>query len=199
MIARLNKALPVLASAMLGIALLALGWAIDNVWLPVLVGLIVAAVGAAGASTARALLLPQRPRAFVVLIELWMLVPITICAGVTAALLALAIQFDPDANASVDEKKFTAAILAAVGAFAASVALKFLEDDLDTAIGDRVKNAFQAVYDRRPADPAKEKPGVIYFPAQSKAENAVFDLNRGWSRGERSARATTIQEAIDAR
>jgi hypothetical protein len=108
--------------------------------------------------------------------------PLGLAAFAAAAIIVLGISTVPGKHWSEERKQLTAALVAAITTYLTTVFIKGAEDADAGWVGTIVKTQFQKRLKDR-------------FP-EGKAQNAVFDLFRGWDSDDRKARAKEIDDYI---
>lgn len=144
-----------------------------------IVGAIGLVAGLAGVLVARAW-----PVASIWMLEIAVLLPAAILAGLAGTVTLVGIVNDPLPDAGVEQKKFVAAVTGALSAFLVTGLLKD-SDELDAKwIGATVKAVFQNTWKGR-------------FTSGSAAWQAAnSDLGGNWGWKSRRKRARTIQKSL---
>lgn len=150
--------------------------------------IVLAAIGYGLEASGRGLL-SKDPAVAVRLMNGWLVFLIGIGALFVSAGVAVAIAFEP-VGATIPDKKFGAAMVAAFAAFVGGVLLKGLEDVDGNYLAPRARKAFQSAFKGK-------------FDKGSEEQLAVFanewNTFSGWGWTARAARAQRIKERLPRR
>jgi hypothetical protein len=146
--------------------------------------------------------LPSRPRAAVLFMECWILAPMIVAVGASAAVVLVTVHLAVPESTPVDRKTLISAATAAVTGFLTSGFVAWTGDKDASRASKRIQRAFQAAFSR--PDPHQVRaPHVHYFRADSVGERLVFGDDilglSGWNRDARWARAKALAHELSTR
>lgn len=141
--------------------------------------------------------LPAKPKAAMILLEFWILLPCSIASPVVAVIIGAGILLAPRVGDSDAQKELLKAAFATVAGFLTAIALKSFEDADANFLASHIKKVFQRHY-KRCLDGTQMEPAatVIYFAEDSRGELQVQSDAKGWGFKARHERARAIAEEI---
>ncbi len=186
MIGRIQKSLPGLLIALLGVGM---AWWIVNVgWLgPIALAVLGFAVGA-GCFELGKRKLPNDPKGAVVWMEWSALSPFLLTSFIAAVVVWVGIYLEPDTNATVENKKLLGGLSGAVTAFLGAAFVKASEDTDTNWVASEVKAAFQDQYTDT------FRPGTNGYRAIYSPE--IEGITEWVGRSSRTERARMVAEAL---
>jgi hypothetical protein len=195
----MSLALPAYLVAILGVVLV-LAYQAAGLLTVAIIATGLFAIGWVAGFAAENWLLPKRPVWAVRLFNIWMLCPSIAGAGAVAILIYLSATLDPDTTGATGlDKEAVKTALAAIGAFLAAIFIKMMDEADEKVIGERVRLAFEAKYQKSDKQdfPKKAYPIVL---GESDVEkwvyNAAVEGVEGWGYKARRKRAKQIAAAM---
>ena len=180
---------------------LAWRWLAGDYFLPacVVTGVVLAAYVADGIGR---LLLPNRPRGALTLLEGWIAAPLALGAAASAALVVLSVRLWLPEGTPVENKELIGTLTSGLTTFLTSVFISWVGDQDDSRFAERIKRAFFSKYTRY--DPqVSRSPRVKYFRAESLGEQLVNSEAvvgvEGWGRNARRTRASELAKQLKNR
>jgi len=167
-------------------------------WLPLLILGIGIAIGYISDWYGRRQL-PNHPVEAVQNMERWITVPVCVAAIVAGGLIVLGVFLEPGQDASVQTKKLSAALAAAIAGFGTAAFIKSADEADKNWIANRIKTAFHEKYRLQGSD-TPPKDSVKYLQQDSDALLWVHAEHvggiEGWERDARRKRAEELAKHL---